>query len=87
MLEVQTLIAKVLVAERAERERRAKIALLIDGINADEEVWATCLMVKPPDDGRDVELQLLPPIKGKHRLGGSKQGYYESVHAFLKHRT
>lgn len=29
---------------------------------------------------------MLPPIQGKHRLGGEKQKYYEAAHAFLKHR-
>lgn len=86
MFRVQRLIAKVILAEKVERERRRITAAFITGIDADVEQWVSCKLRDGPVDDKVQGLQLLPPTTGTHRLGGRKQGHYQAVHAFMGDR-
>ena len=66
------MIAKVLLAEKAERDRRREVDAVVNGIDVKTEEWVICKLRSAPDDGQEEQLKLLPPINGLHRLWGSQ---------------
>ena len=80
------MIAKVLRAEREERERRSKIQALVEDFDAKTRV-RTNLQIK--DGGNPCssykKVKLAMPMNGVHRYAG-RQGLYEDIHRFLRQR-
>ena len=81
MEKLQKIIVAVLQAEKQERERREKAAIILKGF--DEHKHTRIDGVLPVcQDAPLVQLQLSTPTRGVHKYRG-QQKLYESIHDFL----
>ena len=86
MKRVQTVIARVTIAEKEERSRRKQIQKHVLGY--DPELWMDTMLnirSEKPEDTHYEHLDMGEPTSGRHKFLYCKHLYHD-IHAFLKDR-